>query len=206
MDRLAEIIPEEMRSASGALRVGATIRRLRLAKSLTLQELADASGVSVGMLSQIERDRANPSLRVLSQVRDALGASISALFEEAAPAEAGLGDPSFVCRADARPRLELGYLHKELLSRRRAGGLQLMILNIPPLGTSGDQAISAPYEKGGMVMEGALALTVGGEEALLREGDSFLFDGALPHSLRNPADRQARILWVVGAPTVEPPL
>lgn len=203
MDRLPEIVPEEMRAASGALRVGATIRRLRLARSLTLQELADASGVSVGMLSQIERDRANPSLRVLSQVRDALGASISELFEETAATPA---DPAFVCRADARPRLDLGYLQKQLLSRRRAGGLQLMILIIPPLGTSGDQAISAPYEKGGMVMEGSLALSVGGEEALLQEGDSFLFDGALPHSLRNPANRQARILWVVGAPTVEPPL
>jgi hypothetical protein len=41
---------------------------------------------------------------------------------------------------------------------------------------------------------------------VLQEGDSFLFDGRLPHSLRNPADRLARILWVVGAPTAEPPL
>ena len=203
VDRLPEIAADVIPIGSRVPRVGGTIRRLRLAKSMTLQGLADASGVSVGMLSQIERDRANPSLRVLSQVRDALGASISALFEES---DAPPADPAFVCRVTARPQLELGYLHKELLSRRRAGGLQLMILHVPPHGTSGDQTFTAPFEKGGLVMEGSLVLTVGDELALLHEGDSFLFDGVVAHSFRNPADEPARVLWIVGAPSVEPPL
>lgn len=177
-------------------RVGATIRALRLQNGMTLNALAVASGVSAGMLSQIERDLANPSLRVLSQVRNALGAPISALFAETLPAAK---EASFVRRADKRPWLELGYISKELLSPGGPQNLQFMILHIPPRGTSGAEPLSYPAEKGGMVLEGQLVLSVNGEEALLQEGDSFLFDSLHPHSFVNPLDRGARVLWIMGA-------
>jgi len=186
--------------APGTPRIGEAIRRLRQAKPMTLQALAIASGVSVGMLSQIERDRANPSLRLLTQIRTALGASVGALFDEAPPAAA---EPSFVRRAAQRPWLEFGYLSKELLSPGGPGNLQFMILHIPPHSSSGDQPLSYPAEKGGMLLEGELVLKVKDEETLLHEGDSFLFDSLLPHSFRNPTDALARMLWIIGAVPVE---
>jgi transcriptional regulator with XRE-family HTH domain len=167
---------------------------------MTLQALAMASGVSAGMLSQIERDQANPSLRILSQLRTALGAPISALFEEPVPPPQ---DPGFVRRAANRPWLDLGYMSKELLSPGGPQNLQFMILHIPPLGTSGGKPMSYPAEKGGLVLEGELMLTVGETEARLREGDSFLFDSLHPHSFRNPLDQPARVLWIMGAVPVE---
>lgn len=167
---------------------------------MTLQALATASGVSIGTLSQIERDRANPSLRVLAQVRTALRAPISALFEET---EHPPQDPGFVRRVDRRPWLELGYISKELLSPGGPQNLQFMILHIPPHGTSGTQPLSYPAEKGGMVLAGELYLAVNGEEARLREGDSFLFDSLHPHSFHNPLDQPARVLWIMGAVPVE---
>jgi len=184
-------------------KVGGTIKGLRLAKSMTLQDLALAAGVSVGMLSQIERDRANPSLRVLTQIRHALGAPINALFEDVDEAPRG---PSFVRRANQRPRLELGYLSKELLSPGEPHGLKFMILHVPPQGTSGGAPLSYPSEKGGMILEGQLCLKVKDEEALLNEGDSFLFDSLLPHSFRNPGDRLTRVLWIIGPVPIEPHL
>jgi transcriptional regulator with XRE-family HTH domain len=190
----------EKNDASRVPKLGATIRRLRLAKGLTLRELADRSGVSVGMLSQLERDRANPSLRVLSQVRDGLGASISALFEEE---DAGSGNPGFVSRAGHRPFLDLGYLQKELLAIGSPGGMQLMVLHLPPGADSGEHPLQAPIEKAGMVLEGSLVLRVGDSEVAMGPGDSFLFDGALPHGFRNPHDRPARVLWIMGAPRMD---
>ena len=181
--------------ASRVLQLGAAIRRLRMARGLTLQELADRSDVSIGMLSQIERDRANPSLRVLSQIRSALGAPISALFGET---EAAPTDPEFVCRAGRRPHLDLGYLRKELLAVGTPGGMQLMILHLPPGADSGDKLLTAPMEKAGMVLEGSLLLRVGEREALLAANDSFLFDGARPHGFRNPLERPARVIWIMG--------
>jgi transcriptional regulator with XRE-family HTH domain len=180
--------------------VGRAIRALRKARGMTLQALALASGVSAGMLSEIERDQANPSLRVLSQIRNALGAPISALFEEPAhPAS----DPAFVRRSAHRPWLELGYMSKELLSPGGPQNLQFMILHIPPLGDSGEKPLSYPAEKGGMLLEGALYLSVNGREVLLGVGDSFLFDSLDPHSFRNPLNQTARVLWIMGAVPVE---
>ena len=183
--------------------VGRAIRALRKAKDMTLQELAMASGVSAGTLSAIERDQANPSLRVLSQIRNALGAPISALFEEPVhPA----GDPAFVRRAAHRPWLDLGHIRKELLSPGGPQNLRFMILHVPPFGDSGAQPLSYPAEKGGMLLEGALYLSVKGREVLLAEGDSFLFDSLDPHRFRNPRDQVARVLWIMGAVPPEPPL
>ena len=179
-------------------RLGKTIRRLRLARGMTLQDLAGTSGVSVGMLSQIERDMANPSLRVLSQVRDALGASMGELFAEQ-PGEPA--DPPFVCRAANRPRLAFGLLRKELLAHSKPGHLQLMVLILPPGASSGE--LTTPHEKAGLVLEGSAVLAVRGEAAVLQAGDSFLFDGADIHSLRNPGPATCRVLWVMAAPRVE---
>lgn len=176
--------------------VGSRLRSLRQQRNMSLQELSVAAGVSVGMLSQIERDRANPSLRLLTQIRLALGVSLSELFDDAQPRPA---DPPFVRRVDRRGWLELGYIRKELLSPVIPNHMQFMILHIPPRGTSGDQPLSYPAEKGGMVMRGELMLKVKDEEVALREGDSFLFDSLDPHSFRNPTDDPAQVLWIIGA-------
>lgn len=199
--RVKQDVDQPRRDDAPAIpRIGQAIRRLRQARPMTLQELALASGVSVGMLSQIERDRANPSLRLLTQIRMALGVSVGELFDEA-PTPAA--EPAFVRRADQRRWLEFGYLSKELLSPGGSGNLQFMILHIPPHATSGDQPLSYPAEKGGMLLEGALLLRVKDEETLLHEGDSFRFDSLAPHRFRNPTDALARMLWIIGAVPVE---
>jgi transcriptional regulator with XRE-family HTH domain len=181
-------------------RVGKALRRLRREKGLSLKELALKAGVSVGMLSQIERDLANPSLRLMTQIRIALGATLSDLFDDAPPPPT---DPPFVRRADRRGWLELGYLSKELLSPHAPHNLQFMVLHIPPQGTSGGQPLSYPAEKGGMVLQGSLMLKVKDREVLLNQGDSFLFDSLDPHSFRNPTEETAQVLWIIGAVRVD---
>jgi transcriptional regulator with XRE-family HTH domain len=180
--------------------VGAVIRRLRREKDMSLQELAAASGVSVGMLSQVERDLANPSLRVLTGIRRALGAEVSDLFQEPPRIQQ---DPEFVRRASRRPRLELGHLSKELLSSGGHHNLQFMILHIHPDGSSGEAPLRYPAEKGGMILAGELILRVGDAETLLTEGDSFGFDSSAPHSFRNPGSGTAKVLWIIGAVQID---
>ena len=184
----------------GSARVGSVIRRLRREKGMSLQELAAASGVSVGMLSQVERDLANPSLRVLTGIRRALGAEVSDLFQEPPRLQQ---DPDFVRRASRRPRLDLGHLSKELLSSGGHHNLQFMILHIEPDGSSGEAPLRYPAEKGGMILSGNLILRVGEDEAHLTEGDSFVFDSSAPHSFRNPGQDIAKVLWIIGAVQID---
>ena len=175
--------------------LGAVIRRLRKEKDITLKELSRRSGVSLGMLSQVERDVSNPSVRVLSAIREALDAPLSVLFE---PVATRSEDPAFVRRAKGRPVLELGHLNKELLSSRSPQSLQFMILHIEKGGSSGEQALSYPAEKGGLVLKGEIILSVGDRDAHLYAGDSFFFGPSVPHSFRHVGEELAEVLWIIG--------
>ncbi len=175
-------------------RVGDAIRLLRTERGLTLHRLAGEAGVSVGMLGLIERNRANPSLRVIAQIRTALGVSLAELFASTPEARP---DPPYVRRAANRPWLEFGEMSKELLSPGDAPGLQFMILHIPPRGSSGSRPMLHPAQKGGLVLEGSLVLRVGEEEALLGPGDSFRCEAERPHGIRNPGSATTRVLWIM---------
>ena len=177
--------------------VGAIFRRLRHEKGMSLQELAQESGVSVGMISQIERDLANPSMRVLTALRRALNMPMQEMFSDSHDTSAD--DPGFLRRAENRPHIDLGSLKKELLTSGGNHHLQIMILTIAPEGSSGNTTLSYPAEKGGLVLEGEVTLFVNGQSAVLNEGDSFVFDSSLEHGFRNDNDKAARILWVIGA-------
>lgn len=180
--------------------IGATFRQLRHQQGLSLRELADRSGVSVGTISQIERDLANPSMRVLTAIRRALNVPMQVMFgDDADPGSEDGGDPPFLRRAAKRPHINLGPLQKELLTSGGNHNLQIMILSIAPGGISGNTTLSYPAEKGGVVLEGEFTLSVDDREARLGEGDSFVFDSSQPHGFRNDSDKPARILWVIGA-------
>ncbi len=175
--------------------LGAIIRRLRKDKAMSLKQLSARSGVSIGMLSQIEREVSNPSVRVLSAIRKALDAPLSALFE---PSVKRAEDPDFIRRAQGRPVLELGHLNKELLSSKSPHNLQLMILHIEKGGSSGERLLTYPAEKGGMVLKGEIILQVGSEEAHLLAGDSFAFGASVPHGFRHAGEGPAEVFWVIG--------
>ncbi len=180
--------------------VGATLRAARQARGLSLQELATQSGVSVGMISQVERGRANPSMRLLTALRRALNISMQELFGETAETRPRpAGDPDFVRRAADRPVIDLGHLHKELLTSGSRHNLQIMLLKLEPGGHSGGRTLSYPAEKGGLVLSGDVVLSVDGREALLHAGDSFAFDSAQPHSIRNDGTGNAEVIWIIGA-------
>lgn len=188
-----DIPPEE---GGGPQRpLGDVIRALRKEKGLSLKQVSERSGVSVGMLSQTERNVSSPSVRVLSAIREALNVPLSALFEPISPRGE---DPDFVRRAEGRPILELGHLSKELLSSRSAHNLQLMILHIGPGGSSGEQPLVYPAEKGGMILKGEILLRVGTREAHLLPGDGFSIGPSVPHSFRHTGKDPAAVFWIIG--------
>jgi len=179
--------------------VGRNLRNVRKAKRMSLKELAAASGVSVGMISQVERGIANPSVRLLTSLRRALNVSMQEIFGDAVDAKVITTDPSFVRRRELRPRINLGSIYKELLTPTDRQHLQIMILHIEPDGESGGKALSYPAEKGGLVLCGTVILTVDEKAVELNTGDSFVFDSASPHSIRNVSNEPAEVLWIIGA-------
>jgi len=186
----------------GSESLGARLRHLRTARDLTIAQLAERSGVSSGLISQIERGNSNPSIKTLQRLRAALGVNLWEFLEDrssAAPGDGGTPEgPPFVRRKADRPRIVVGTtrLVKELLSPRNDRNLRFMIISLPPGGESED-VIIGQGEKGGLVTEGKVRLTVGSEDSALEEGDSFQFPSSIAHKLSNPYDQPAQVIWIM---------
>lgn len=175
-------------------RVGARLRALRLKKRLSISGLAELAGVSTGMVSQIERDLSNPSVRLLERLRVALEVPLTALLED----DVQPPMKEFVRRAKERPQLTVAQsgLIKERLSPQGDHDLQFMLITIPPACRSGE-VLMGEGEKAGLVLQGQVALRVGDQQQMLSEGDSFQFSSQLPHQVENFTSENAQVLWIM---------
>lgn len=186
-------------SAAAPSRVGAEIRGLRKARNLTLSELAEASALSVGYLSMVEREQAMPSIRSLLSIAHALGVTIGWFFEADAvrPHERGL-----VVRRSRRRRIDYSAgIVDELLSPSLKGNLELVLCRLAPGASTGEEPYSHAGEEAGMVVRGRLELWVDGQTVTLETGDSFGFESTRPHRYRNPGAEEAEIVWAITPPS-----
>jgi transcriptional regulator with XRE-family HTH domain len=185
------------------LHPGERLKALRRGASLTITELAERAQVSAGTISEVERGKVNPSIRVLERLRSALGVPLSDLFQQPEPASAA-SRPRFVKRVGERIRLKVGDagLTKEILSPPGEHEMTFLEFSLPA-GVACHEVLIGPGEKAGLVMSGTIGLTVDGEEALLHAGDTFQFASLQSHSFRNPGGVEARVLWIMTTKRVE---
>jgi transcriptional regulator with XRE-family HTH domain len=185
--------------------IGKRLLALRKHYKLSVSELAAKAGVSTGMISQIERDLTNPSIRTLERLRDALGVPLSALLEDESTDRAIRSDFSPIRRAADRPVFHVGRdgLTKELLSPAGDRDLQMMIIELPA-GASSVDVLIGDGEKAGLVLEGEVTLEVDGISYQLGLDDSFQFSSQLSHSVRNESDAHAKLIWIMNTkrPTI----
>lgn len=179
--------------------IGGQIRELRKAKGMTLQTLSDASGLSIGYLSQLERGRSTLTIGNLKLLADQLGVHINWFFQDAP--EPPQEERGIVVRKNRRRRLSFTNLgiQEELLSPNLAGPLELLLSTIEPGADSGDY--SHEGAEAGLVIQGELELWVGGARFLLETGDSFSFRSTEVHRCRNPGSERAQVVWVITPPS-----
>ncbi len=187
-------------SVEPMLAVGPRVRALRDAMSLSLRDLAERSGVSAPMLSQVERGETSPTLAVAARIAAGLELSLSQLLR------LDEGGAVSVVRAGER---RAGGDH--------AGGHGYEILT-PPLpglraelsrhtlaagaatGGPGDPPMHEPgARETALVERGHAVLVVDGERHELTTGDCATFDADLPHHFENTGKEEAVLLAVVSA-------
>ena len=171
------------------------VRELRKKRGWTLEELAAASGVSRSMLSEIERERANPTLAVAFRIARAFGTSLAELVEapEATPKVEVIraDDRTFHYRSDASCRIRtLSPLHLE----KSVEYYQIVL-------RPGGALRSAPHFEGARelltVQQGAVRVTSAGESDNLARGDSAHYPADVPHAIENVGKEEAVIYLVV---------
>jgi transcriptional regulator with XRE-family HTH domain len=178
--------------------IGEQLRELRLVKNLTLKEVAEKAGISVGYLSQLERNYSRLPIGVLKKISDVLGVHMNWFFQQTN--EGAPGERDVVVRAKNRRRMSFTGLGiaEELLSPNLSGPLELLISTIDAGADSEDY--SHDGAEAGLVLSGTLELWVSGRHFLLQEGDSFAFKSTDVHRCANPSEVPTRVLWVITPP------
>ncbi|WP_170327664.1 helix-turn-helix domain-containing protein [Ruegeria arenilitoris] len=175
--------------------LGEEIKALRKAKRMTLGQLGQATGLSNGFISQIERGQNRPSVTALFKISRALGVSVGWFFSTSDTAK-----NAHVVRQKERRSIEYDDgIRDELLTPGLGGKLELLSCRFPP-GSGVETVYFHEGEEAGVVVRGALDLWIGDTLYHLKEGDSFAFDSTTPHRYRNPTQEDTVVIWAITPP------
>jgi len=181
------------------MHIGRKIRDLRLRRGLTVHQLATASGLSKGFISQLENGITAPSIASLTGLAEVLDTSIAYLV-------APDSEAMCVVRRAERRRIEVGgnASRVESLTPSTVRNLDVVMAELPPGLSAGDKKHYHQGEEFLMCIEGRIRVTCAGQVAELDEGDAAHFDGRAPHAVENVGDRTARLIIVVTPAAFEP--
>jgi transcriptional regulator with XRE-family HTH domain len=176
--------------------IGQRIRTIRTLRGLSSSELARAAGVSRGLISQIELDRANPSIDTLRRVAAALDSPIAAFFEERS-------QDGVVVRAGERktlhvPRSGLTY---ELLTPDLNRQIEFIRIELEPGQGGSRHQFGHPGEEAALILEGQVHVFLGEEEYVLEAGDSIAFNSGVPHRVANLGKKKAVLVSAITPPS-----
>jgi transcriptional regulator with XRE-family HTH domain len=181
---------------NGAL--GDRVKSLREAMDLSLRDLAERSGVSAPMLSQVERGETSPTLAVAEKIAAGLELTLSQLLR--------LDEDRHVVvvhAGDRRSRRRRGHRVEELTPPLPGQRADVSEHRLAPGAATGGPEDPPLHEPGSretaVVLRGSIDLFIDGRRERLGEGDSVTFDADLPHHFENNGSRDARFIAVVAA-------
>ena len=167
--------------------VAANMRKARLARGMSLRDMSAITGLSTALLSQIEREVANPTVAALTRIGQALDLSFAELTRTPALA------PEIIRREQHDgdgPRARMLFAMME----RRRFDISEGVLPPHQAGVASDHGRGSVEH--GYVVSGRCTLTIGDEVYQLDEGDAVRFSSAVPHAY-STGDEPATLLTVV---------
>lgn len=189
---MSGVEPDSQRATDGGAQIGRELRAARQRQGLTLERLAEATGLTKGFLSQVERDLTSPSVGTLLRLCTVLDVPVGQLFSTS---------QGPLVRAAERSPVQFGGQGVDEYQLTPAGERRLLVLqsDIAPGGGSGEEAYRLESDAEFVhVLAGALRVEVGDATFRLAAGDSLTFDAVSPHRWRNESlVIPARVLWVL---------
>ena len=174
-------------------RLGERALTIRKQRGFMLREVSERTGVSIAMLSMIERGRSTPSIGTLHALADAYGIQMSEFLHSLEPPDG----QSIIRRAESQEVIRTAPgVDRRIMIGDTERGYELAENRYEP-GTSSSRA--PLHHQGfefGFVLEGQLEVTVGDRVHVARTGDAIRLDSSLPHRFRNPGPHATRTLWV----------
>lgn len=177
--------------SNAALAIGSRIRSVRQAQRLTIDQVAELTGLTKGFLSRVERDLTSPSVASLVTLCQVLSLEVGELFSQ---------PDTHVVRLAEAPRISLGGegIVEQLVTARSERRLQVIRAVIEPHGEGEKELYSVDCEVEVLhVISGKFVLIFANESFELDAGDTVTFPGREPHSWSNPTDEPAVVTWTL---------
>lgn len=177
--------------SASPLAIGAKLRATRLAQSLTMADVAAASGLSTGFISRVERDETSPSVSTLVTLCQVLSLNLGSLFE---PPE-----NEVVALVDA-PLINMGGVKavEQLLTPRSEARVQLLRSVLEPGASGGKELYTINCDVEVLhVLRGSLRVRLVSGPIDLAEGDTMTLAGREPHSWDNESDGETELIWTI---------
>lgn len=177
-------------------KIGTKIRSLRKEKKMTIQELAERTGLTKSLISQVETSRATPSLGSLLAMAKALDSTLGHFFEE------GEDDNAIVVKKDdrkaVRTKSKVSYylLSPDLRNKR----VEFLYVVFEKGGTT-ERLHSHEGEEYVLVLQGKVEIVFENESFMLDAGDSIFIDSQRPHLSRNGGTETSIAVWVNTPPS-----
>lgn len=177
--------------------LGVDLRALRRARGLTLAQTAQALGRSVGWLSQVERDKSEPSIADLRALAGQFDVPVSILFRHAA---APAHEAGYIVRRDARRPIGASKagLVEELLSPDLTDDFEMVHSTFLPHSHI-KHPVTRPTQEVGFILSGTLEMEIAGITHTLQTGDSFRVRGEAFRWANRTAEPVVAI-WVIAPP------
>lgn len=179
------------------MEIGAKIKRLRLQRGLTQEELADRCELSKGFISLLERDLTSPSIATLVDVLECLGTDLNAFFSEKAEQKLVFGPDDTSVKEDEEGLK--GFI-RWLVPSAQKNRMEPIYVELGPGGFTEEQD---PHEgeEFGYVLSGAVQVILGERTVRARKDESFYYEPTCVHRLHNPGKTTAKLIWVATPPT-----
>ncbi|MFC4223323.1 helix-turn-helix domain-containing protein [Lysinibacter cavernae] len=171
--------------------IGARLRSTRRAQGLTIDQVAEATGLTKGFISRVERDATSPSVATLVTLCQVLSLPIGSLFD--APVHE-------VITLDAAPRINMGGTgaDERMLTPRSEARVQVLRSRLEAGATGGAEMYTINCDVEVLhVLSGSVVLHLTGEDIALQAGDTVTFSGQEPHNWSNPGDTVAEVMWTI---------
>ena len=175
--------------------IGGKIKRMRIEKKLTQEELANRCELSKGFISQLENNLTSPSIATLIDILEILGTNLREFFNE-------INDERITFTKDDMFETEdedLKYNFKWLIPNSQKNEMEPVIVTLEPGGRYKEEK---PHEgeEFGYVLGGTIYLHLGKRRHKVKKGESFYFQPRENHYISNAGKTVAKVIWVSTPP------
>jgi transcriptional regulator with XRE-family HTH domain len=193
----------EEEKKSQELRVGEKIRELRENKGLSLQDMANRTGYSSALLSQVENHFISPPLGGLIKIAKALEVKVGTFFGDEPRESYAIvrkDERKHISRFASKEGVSYGYSYESLGFDKKDRQMEPFLVTLEPATVKSEKLSSHDGEEFIFVLEGEMEAILGDHKDVLHPGDCIYYDSTIPHKVQCHREVSTKILAVLWTP------